>query len=622
MDTSAAKVILAVAFTFAGLALLTGNASAAAPANDNFAGAQVVGPALPLAIPASNIDATAEVGEPAISSNPAISTVWFKWTAPASGTVVVDLCDNGFTGSESPFATFAVRTGASLGALVLTADEAGECSTRFNAVIGVEYKIQVDYRFAQGNFTFRMRQLTPPPNDNFASAQVVGPDLPINLNSTNVDSGWQAVEPVALGGPTNSRSVWYSWTAPETGPVRMDMCDFDPVSGAANRTLIAYTGATLGTLVPVTPASGNCEVDFVATVGTTYRIAFSGTISGEGNFVLRLKSAPAPSNDDFEDAAVVGPNLPVSAQANNEFATVQAGEPDHTGPGFDPARSVWYRWTPTANVRVRIRACSRDFGARLGVYTGAAVNALTTEGELPPYAPHCSILLDAVTGTNYWIAVAGGPQDGSYGPVKLDIHRLRVPANDNFSKAIPLALKSSGSTRGTTVDATTEDSEPSHVLGSYGARTSSVWYRWKSTSRQPVILSACSKTERMRIAVYTGTTVDDLEQVTASESGCPAGSKGGRVAIAPVPGVVYRIAVATDQRDFEAGFTLSSQGPFLAPKPGFSLSRALRKCRKVDSKAKRSNCIRKARRQAAIARCQRILDSRKQAKCVGRARRR
>jgi len=204
------------------------------------------------------------------------------------------------------------------------------------------------------------------------------------------------------------------------------------------------------------------------------------------------------------------------------------------------------------------------------------VNALTTEGDLPPFAPHCAILLDAVAGVNYRIAVAGGPQDGGYGPFQLDIHRLEVPVNDDFSKATTLALKSSGSIKGTAVDATEEDSEPSHDAGSYESGTVSVWYRWKATSRQPVILSACSNTEPVRIAVYTGGTVAEIEQVAASETGCPAGSTGGKLAIAPVAGVTYRIAVAAGLRDAE--------GPFLPPKNGSNLKAAIRKCRKLGRK--------------------------------------
>jgi len=168
--------------------------------------------------------------------------------------VVVDLCKNGFTGSEFPFESVAVRTGAALGALVLTVEQAGNCSRRFNAVAGQEYKIQVDYRNSQGNFTFRLRQLVPPVNANFASALVIGPSLPINLNSSNVDSGWQAGEPAVLGGHTHSRPESPNTRARvsrppvpsgTTGPLR-------PADGSPSRPA-ARTTALVSASIPESP---------------------------------------------------------------------------------------------------------------------------------------------------------------------------------------------------------------------------------------------------------------------------------------------------------------------------------------------------------------------------------
>ena len=53
-------------------------ASAAPPANDDFANAQVVGPAVPIAVPATTVDATAETDEPNHASNPPQHSVWFS----------------------------------------------------------------------------------------------------------------------------------------------------------------------------------------------------------------------------------------------------------------------------------------------------------------------------------------------------------------------------------------------------------------------------------------------------------------------------------------------------------------------------------------------------------------
>ena len=90
--------------------LATAPGATAAPANDNFAGAQVIGPGLPLETAASNVGATVEPAEPSIGGNAVSSSIWFKWTAPSSQTTVINLCGSGFTGSDYPFEKFAVRT--------------------------------------------------------------------------------------------------------------------------------------------------------------------------------------------------------------------------------------------------------------------------------------------------------------------------------------------------------------------------------------------------------------------------------------------------------------------------------------------------------------------------------
>jgi hypothetical protein len=576
--------------------LLPSGAAAAPPANDDFVNAQGIASSLPVTVPASNIGATAEPGEPAIFGNAAISTVWFKWTAPSSGVIVVNLCGAGFTGSPSALVTFAVRTGSAVNSLSLVAEMSGECSLRFNAVAGTLYTIQVDYRNNQGNFNFRMRQLTPPANDNFASAQTIGPGLPITLNASNLDSTWQSGEPSLLGGSSRSRSVWFNWTSGLTGPVRLDVCEFTAVSGPTNRSFGVYTGNVISSLNPIATGSTNCQLDFNAVFGQLYRIAFSGDIAGEGDFVLRMESAPPPANDNFASAQAVGPDLPVSADGDNTFATAETGEPAHSGIG-PAARSVWFSWTPTTSARVRIGSCSPSFTSRIGVYTGNSVNALTTVGELPPYAPHCRITLDAVAGTTYRIAAAGGVQVNTFGPLKLDIHVERIPVNDNFAAArrigpsLPLLLG------GTTMDASYEQFEPKHDKYD-SVEAASVWYRWKAGPSARTMISACAAGFPTSVAVYTGGKLANLKRVAQADEGCPAGTAGGKVVFRPRRGTVYHIVVASLYRDFDTRFKLSVTADYR-----FNLPKALRKCRKIGSKKRRTRCSQMARRKAATAKC-------------------
>src|SRR5690349_16841972 len=77
--------------------------SSAAPANDNFAARQAISGPLPITVPANNIGATAEIGEPTIGGNTAQRSIWFSWVAPAGGPMVIDMCDDGFSGPPSSF---------------------------------------------------------------------------------------------------------------------------------------------------------------------------------------------------------------------------------------------------------------------------------------------------------------------------------------------------------------------------------------------------------------------------------------------------------------------------------------------------------------------------------------
>jgi hypothetical protein len=78
------------------IAILAGLANApaalAAPANDDFANASVVGPDLPVSVPGTNVEATAEEGEPnPFGVDKATSSAWYRWTAPSSMRVVLDV---------------------------------------------------------------------------------------------------------------------------------------------------------------------------------------------------------------------------------------------------------------------------------------------------------------------------------------------------------------------------------------------------------------------------------------------------------------------------------------------------------------------------------------------------
>ena len=138
----------------------------------------------------------------------------------------------------------------------------------------------------------------PPANDAFASAQVIGPGLPIEVSGSTIEATAETGEEL----PAEGHTVWFSWTAPASIPVRVDVCDYHVVNGPGNEGLWAYTGTTIPTLVTVAENFTGCKVSFSAVEGTTYRIRFDTYFGGEGNFVLKMIQETPPANDNFSAA--------------------------------------------------------------------------------------------------------------------------------------------------------------------------------------------------------------------------------------------------------------------------------------------------------------------------------
>ena len=119
---------------------------------------------------------------------------------------------------------------------------------------------------------------TPPPNDNFVSAQVIN-GCSGSVNGTNVGATREAGEPIhSPDDKISSRSVWYQWQAPSSGSATIS------TAGSGFDTVLAvYTGSSVGSLTLVAPrADDNSDTDKTSTVtfnavaGTIYRIAVDG----------------------------------------------------------------------------------------------------------------------------------------------------------------------------------------------------------------------------------------------------------------------------------------------------------------------------------------------------------
>ncbi len=186
-------------------------------------------------ISGSTVGATRESGEPYHWSSTGGASVWHKWTAPRSGLVTVDTAGSNFD------TILAVYTGTSVSALtrIVNNDDVGsslQSSVQFSAMAGVEYEIAVDgYGALTGNYNLRWSLPAGPANDFFAARlKIYGASG--TTSGTNTGASSETGEPLHAS-VTGGASIWFSWTAPATGPVT-----FNTLQSNFDTLLAVYAG--------------------------------------------------------------------------------------------------------------------------------------------------------------------------------------------------------------------------------------------------------------------------------------------------------------------------------------------------------------------------------------------
>ena len=505
------------------------------PVNDDFADAlPLVGLAAEFA--GSTVAATQEPCEPVHDDNYYDPSVWFTWTAPASGGVTIDTTGSDFNAVLGIYTGDALCSLTRVGVERLTA--AGVPAKRtFRAVAGTTYRIAVDGAGGRmGNYKLSLKHTPPPVNDLLADAQeLIGstPTATGTLFGATTESGESA--PGGSAGAT----VWYSWTPATNGTASVSLPSVP--SGVA---YTVYTGDAFGALTQVVRGSYYAE-SFRARAGTTYRIAVDGgSTPRQGDFSLALKHAPAPANDDFANAQLLTGNS-ILETTSNAHATREAGEPTI---GYSYGRaSLWYLWTAPADGTVTLNTAGSAQDTVAAVYTGEALTGLANLAW-SGYSGRLSF--HASAGVTYRIAVDSYSSYYS-GAIKLALEFRPPPANDAFASATPLAPAANATAAGHTLGATAETGEPSHF--SYENARHSVWYSWVSPSDGALTIKATSDHQPI-LAAYTGDAIGSLTRVRNQAQDWDGGPEQIRVRVEA--GRTYYVAV--DARyNFPGTFSLS-----------------------------------------------------------------
>src|SRR2546427_195941 len=379
-----------------------------------------------------------------------------------------------------------------------------------------------------------------PANDLFVNAQSIG-GASGRVTGSNVGATKESGEP-SHAGNAGGRSVWYNWTAPDSGSVTIET-----VGSSFDTLLAVYTGSSVSTLTRVASnddiSGGTLQsrVSFSAAAGTVYRVAVDGYGGASGSISLAWSlgaASSAPANDLFVNAQTLS-GASGAVTGSNANATKESGEPNHAGNAG--GHSLWYTWSAPGSGSVTIDTVGSTFDSLLAVYTGGSVGSLTTvaSNDDIDYASRnlqSRVTFTAVGGTLYRIAVDG--YGGASGNVSLNWGQASSvppppPANDAFANAQSIS-GSSGNVTGSNANATKESGEPNHA-GNAGGR--SVWYTWTAPTTDPVTIQTVGSVFDTLLAVYTGSAVSALSAV-ASNDNIDTGNLQSRVTFTPVAGTV------------------------------------------------------------------------------------
>lgn len=492
------------------------------PANDVFGSAEPLNPGDSRT--ADTTFATVQRDEPTQCGGG--SSVWYKITPATPTTLVLD------TVGTPTDAILSVHTGTDVAHLTNIACEDQSPSERLKirGGQGTTYFIRIATpEGTDGPVKVSVTGSSPPANDDFSVAS------PVSIGQSYTGNEmWATLQPSEATSCGSRSSVWYRYDNTTSDPVTIVL---DSSGSTSDVVLSVYTGVQIGALSTVV-----CEdrwpserVKFSARGNTSYFIQVgSGDEADEGAFTMTVNGSAPPTNDNVQQVKVVVPGA-VEA-VNNTWATDQRDEPHPCG----AYSTVWYKFTPVADITVELNAIARDgFGdvveSAVAVMTGNSFASFATTACDGASEPAVRFLARA--GTPYFFQV--GTDAELTADIEVRLETGAPPANDAFDSADGVVMNSTRTAQ--TQWATDEVGEP-HSCGTSRA----VWYRYEASSWDPVTFDTVGSRDRYgadldaSIAVYTGPQLNAL-----STEACDDSYPFDSVTIDPVPGRVYFIQVGS-----------------------------------------------------------------------------
>ena len=486
------------------------------------------------------------------------ANVWmalWTWTAPATGSVTFDTRGSDF---DTLLFVFDVVTND----LIASSFTGG--GVHFTAQQGRMYRIDAlrADSYETGTIVLNWQQSSPgSPGSGTGGSQAGADDFADRValsgasgrrEASNANASKESREPDHAN-DSGGASVWWTWTAPATGPATFD------TSGSDFDTLLAvYTGSSVSGLTEVASNddSGGYDwsgVRFNAQQGRAYHIAVDGWNGDTGAIVLNWQAASPggdtgggsqASADDFA-ARVALSGASGKREGTNVGAGIETGEPRHSGD--DGGASVWWTWTAPATGIITFDTLGSDFDTLLAVYTGASLKRLVEVGsnddasktvtdDASKTTYQSAVRFNAQRGKAYHVAVDG--YGGATGAIVLNWQSASGNGADAFRSSGALT-GASGRRDGSNVGAGLETGEPNHASKSGGA---SVWWTWTAPATGEVTFDTRGSSFDTLLAVYTGTHLNRLTPV-ASNDDASSGGRQSTVSFRAQRGQTYHIAV-------------------------------------------------------------------------------
>jgi hypothetical protein len=519
------------------------------PSNDNFDRPAPIGTGS-FNFTGFNFNASKELGEPNHGGNAGGSSIWWKWEAQTDVLVSVDTAGSRRINGDPVDTLLAVYTGETLNTLTLLGENDdysspdGASQISFVASAGETYYFAVDGistggEADQGSIAFNFVQIET--NNLFSSpSTIVGYDPGVIFGS-NEGADKETDEP-DHGGDAGGSFVWWSWVAPQTGPVSISTED-----SVIDTLLAVYTGQSIGGLNLIAENDDSSDgvvssrVDFNGVQGTEYQIAVDGKGGVTGGLQVHLKT---PANDDFADAiTLTGPEVEIVS--HNFETTIEVGEPNHIQESA--GRSVWWTWTAPKDGRVTVSTLGSDFDTILAIYAGTSLEslALINGEDNSEGAGKASIAsFNAASGAQYYIVVDGsddvllGEETDRVGEIQLSLILERERVVGSFTGG-DILMGTFASVTGNNSDAFQEPGEPQHA-GNAGGK--SLWYTWTAPEDGTLFLNTSGSAINTLLGVYEGNSVSTLTEVASNDDAFP-GNLTSTVAVGVLAGTTYHIAV-------------------------------------------------------------------------------